>query len=51
VNGSVTKASSAPGRDQEAVKYQLRAFWDLKDGSGNPVPAGTYTIYGRFDLY
>jgi len=44
-------AANAPGRDQEAVKYQLRAFWDLKDDSGNPVAPGTYTIYGRFYLY
>jgi hypothetical protein len=44
-------AANAPGRDQEAVKYQLRAFWKLNDDSGNPVPPGTYTIYGRFYLY
>ncbi len=43
--------SAAPGYDQEALKYQLRAFWDLKDDKGNPVPAGKYTIYGRFYLY
>lgn len=44
-------AANAPGRDQEVLKYQLRAFWDLKDDSGNAVPPGTYTIYGRFYLY
>jgi hypothetical protein len=44
-------AANAPGRDQEALKYQLRAFWDLKDDSGTPVAPGTYTIYGRFYLY
>jgi len=44
--------SAAPGYDQEeALKYQLRAFWDLKDDKGSPVPAGKYTIYGRFYLY
>jgi len=43
--------SAAPGYDQEALKYQLRAFWDLKDDKGNPVPDGKYTIYGRFYLY
>jgi Bacterial Ig-like domain (group 2)/CARDB len=42
---------ASPGRDQEALKYQLKAFWDLKDDGGAPVPAGTYTIYGRFYLY
>jgi hypothetical protein len=35
----------------EQLKYQLRAFWDLKTDHGTPVPAGTYTIYGRFFLY
>jgi hypothetical protein len=42
--------AGAPATD-EALKYQLRAFWDLKDESGAPVPPGTYTIYGRFYLY
>ncbi|MEW6268610.1 MAG: Ig-like domain-containing protein [Thermodesulfobacteriota bacterium] len=41
----------APGLDQEVLKYQLRAFWDLKDESGLPAPAGTYQIHGRFYLY
>ncbi|MFI5394538.1 MAG: Ig-like domain-containing protein [Candidatus Binatia bacterium] len=41
--------AGAPAAD--ALKYQLRAFWDLKDDNGNPVPPGTYTIYGRFYLY
>jgi len=44
-------ALAAPGRDEEVLKYQLRAFWDLKDESGAPVVPGTYTIYGRFYLY
>lgn len=43
--------NAAPGRDDEAVKYQLRAFWDLKDDSGIPVEPGRYTIHGRFYLY
>jgi hypothetical protein len=44
-------AANAPGRDLEAVKYQLRAFWDLNDDSGTPVAPGSYTIFGRFYLY
>ena len=44
-------AADAPARDAAALKYQLMAFWDLKDDAGNPVPPGTYTIYGRFYLY
>lgn len=43
--------AAAVGRDQEVLKYQLRAFWDLKDESGSPVAPGEYTIYGRFYLY
>lgn len=43
--------SGAPDRDMEATKYQLRAFWDLKDDAGRPVPPGSYEIYGRFYLY
>jgi hypothetical protein len=44
-------ASAAPGRDEAVVKYQLRAFWDMKDDAGNAVQPGTYTVYGRFYLY
>jgi len=43
--------SDAPGASDEAVKYQLRAFWDLKDDTGAPVAPGVYRIYGRFYLY
>ena len=43
--------TNAPSSDAEAVKYQLLAFWDLKDDNGQPVVPGTYTIYGRFYLY
>lgn len=43
--------TSAPGRDEEALKYQLRAFWDLKGDDGQPVAPGRYTIFGRFYLY
>ena len=43
--------SAAAGRDQEVLKYQLRAFWDLKDDAGSSVAPGSYTIYGRFYLY
>lgn len=42
---------TAPGRDEAALKYQLRAFWDLKDDNGHPVPPGSYQIHGRFYLY
>ena len=43
--------TAAPGRDEAVLKYQLRAFWDLKGDNGQPVTPGTYTIYGRFYLY
>ncbi len=43
--------SAAPGRDDAALKYQLRAYWDLKDDRGNTVVPGDYTIFGRFYLY
>ena len=39
------------GLEDEILKYQVRAFWDLKDDRGQPVPAGTYQIHGRFYLY
>jgi len=38
-------------QDAAALKYQLRAYWDLKDDAGRSVPPGNYTIYGRFYLY
>lgn len=44
-------APTAPGRDEAELKYQLKAFWDLKDDRGQAVAAGTYTIRGRFYLY
>jgi hypothetical protein len=44
-------APNAPGRDEAALKYQLSAFWDLKDADGQTVPPGDYTIFGRFYLY
>jgi hypothetical protein len=44
-------APTAPGRDDAVLKYQLKAFWDLKDDGGQTVPAGNYTIKGRFYLY
>ncbi|MFI5367160.1 MAG: hypothetical protein ACHQ4J_16235, partial [Candidatus Binatia bacterium] len=49
--GSPFLPPNAPGVADAAVQYQLRAFWDLKDESGAPVPSGTYVIYGRFYLY
>ena len=44
-------APAAPDRDEAVLKYQLKAFWDLKDESGATVPPGTYTIRGLFYLY
>ena len=44
-------APGAPGRDEAELKYQLSAFWDLKDASGTPVPPGAYTVRGVFYLY
>jgi hypothetical protein len=49
--GSPFLPPNAPGAADAAVQYQLRAFWDLKDQSGAPVPSGAYVIYGRFYLY
>lgn len=39
------------GLEDEILKYQVRAFWDLKDDAGAPVAPGEYQIYGRFYLY
>jgi hypothetical protein len=44
-------AAGAPERDDAVPKFQLRAFWDLKDEQGRTVAPGTYTILGRFYLY
>jgi len=49
--GSAFLPPDAPAAADAAVKYQLRAFWDLKDDHGAPVPSGDYIIYGRFYLY
>src|SRR5262249_55524350 len=43
--------AGAPGRDDAVLKYQLAAFWDLKDDARQTVDPGTYTIRGRFYLY
>jgi len=43
--------AGAPDLENEQLRYQLRAFWDLKDESGNPVAPGTYEIRGVFYLY
>jgi len=37
--------------DEEKLRYQSLAFWDLKDDKGAIVPPGTYTLRGRFYLY
>lgn len=44
-------ARGAPEFDDAELRYQLRAFWDLKNDAGNAVPPGTYRIKGRFYLY
>ena len=44
-------APGAPERDEAALRYQLKAFWDLKDEQGATVPPGEYEIRGRFYLY
>lgn len=49
--GDVFLPSGSAGLEDEVLKYQVRAFWDLKDDRGEPVPAGTYQIHGRFYLY
>ena len=41
----------ADGGNDEVLKYQLRAFWDLKDDAGATVAPGEYQIHGRFYLY
>jgi hypothetical protein len=44
-------AAGAPEFDDAQLRYQLRAFWDLKSELGSAVPPGTYRIKGRFYLY
>lgn len=44
-------APGAPEFADEAPRFQLKAFWDLKDDAGRPVAPGLYTVYGRFYLY
>ncbi len=44
-------APGAPEFDRAQLRYQLLAFWDLKDDRGNLVPPGRYTVHGRFYLY
>jgi hypothetical protein len=43
--------AGAPERDDALLKYQLKAFWDLRDDNGAAVAPGRYTIRGRFYLY
>lgn len=49
--GAPFLAADAPGREQETLRYQNRAVWDLRDSTGERVPPGVYRIYGRFYLY
>lgn len=44
-------APGSPAMEDAAPRYQLKAFWDLKDDAGNAVAPGVYTIHGRFYLY
>ncbi len=43
--------AGAPEFDSAELRYQLQAFWDLRDEFGATVEAGTYRIKGRFYLY
>jgi len=49
--GQPVLGANEPGRDQEVLRYQTLAFWDLRDQRGELVPPGIYRIYGRFFLY
>jgi hypothetical protein len=49
--GEPFSPGGAPAPSDELLKYQLRAFWDMKDDAGQPVAPGTYQIHGRFYLY
>lgn len=49
--GDAFLPSGSAGLEDEILKYQVRAFWDLKDDRGERVPPGTYEIHGRFYLY
>ncbi|MCX8071120.1 MAG: Ig-like domain-containing protein [Candidatus Binatia bacterium] len=42
---------AVPASEDEVLRYQTRAFWDLRDQRGELVPPGVYRIYGRFFLY
>lgn len=44
-------APGAPASDEVTLRYQVSAFWDLRDERGNVVEPGVYTVYGRFYLY
>lgn len=43
--------AGAPGAEDALVRFQHKAFWDLKDDRGNVVAPGAYRIIGRFYLY
>ena len=49
--GEAFTPAPADGGSDEVLKYQVRAFWDLKDDAGTPVAPGDYQIHGRFYLY
>jgi uncharacterized protein YjdB len=49
--GEAFAPAPADGGSDEILKYQVRAFWDLKDDAGTPVAPGAYQIHGRFYLY
>lgn len=44
-------APNAPEADAAKLRYQLKAFWDLRDNAGAAVAPGEYEIRGRFYLY
>ncbi|MBY0276302.1 Ig-like domain-containing protein [Candidatus Binatia bacterium] len=49
--GEAFTPAPADGGSDDVLKYQVRAFWDLKDDAGAPVAPGAYQIHGRFYLY
>ncbi|HYD49046.1 MAG TPA: Ig-like domain-containing protein, partial [Terriglobales bacterium] len=44
-------APGAPGFEDAVVRFQHKAFWDLRDDQGQLVAPGEYTVFGRFYLY
>ena len=49
--GEAFAPAPSGGEGDDILKYQVRAFWDLKDDAGATVAPGEYQIHGRFYLY